>query len=275
MNYLLCKISDRKEKQKFRRMLAIDDEIYAIPNLENEVPYQATYTLEEDEWFVLENFTNEGYCIDLLKEKFDSTKYTLAYTDNPGKISYLCAYQNNNTYCFQRVMPSSMIKGKRFIGLGDEISIKSVEHGITLQTVPDAVFITESNRLYFRKLETITSIFSGIQEIYREATNDEVTHFFAEDFVTLSENFGVDNVGKANRKRLAWVSDKLKNLKPEQKTEIFDYIHDYKPQLPYTNRKFTIGSEDDLKNLAFGIDQRFYTTPVTKEPRVANSVLNL
>ena len=69
--------------------------------------------------------------------------------------------------------------------------------------------------------------------------------------------------------------DILEGLDQQQRTEIFTYTDDYYPQLSYVNGKFTINSEDDLKYLFFGIDQRYYTTPVTKEKRVANSVKNM
>ena len=36
------------------------------------------------------------------------------------------------------------------------------------------------------------------------------------------------------------------------------------------NRKY---SEDELKMVLFGIEQRFYTTPVGDEKRIANSVI--
>ncbi|MDD3416274.1 MAG: hypothetical protein PHY47_20120 [Lachnospiraceae bacterium] len=273
MNYLICKVNDRK--QKYRKMLTMDEEIYKIPNCRAGILFKAGYSLEEDEWFVINDFSQTSYCIELLKEEFDSTKYSLAYSDKPGKISYLCSYQKKNFYCFQRVMLSNMVMRKRILRIGDEIDIRPVKHGITLQDYPDAFYRKDSDQLFFRKLESITSIFRGIQEIYREATDEEVAKFLSEDFVTVGSGYGTGKVGKANRKRLAWAVDKLRNFKPKQRKEIFEYIHEYNPQLPYKNKSFTIGSEDDLKNLVFGIDQRFYTTAVTKEPRVANSVLPL
>ena len=47
--------------------------------------------------------------------------------------------------------------------------------------------------------------------------------------------------------------------------------------LQYETKKgiFTIGNEEDMKFLLWGIEQRYYTTPVTKENRVANSTMVL
>ena len=38
---------------------------------------------------------------------------------------------------------------------------------------------------------------------------------------------------------------------------------------------FTIGNEENMKYLLWGIEQRYYTTPVTNEKRVANSITKL
>lgn len=38
-------------------------------------------------------------------------------------------------------------------------------------------------------------------------------------------------------------------------------------------KTFSVGSEDDLKMVLYGIEQRFYTIPIGGEKRIANSVL--
>lgn len=42
-----------------------------------------------------------------------------------------------------------------------------------------------------------------------------------------------------------------------------------------TATSFEVGSEDELKMLLYGIEQRFYTTVVGGEKRIANSVIPL
>ena len=66
----------------------------------------------------------------------------------------------------------------------------------------------------------------------------------------------------------------LNTFTPTQKKSIFSYNKDYCQNLPFDVKasNFTIKSEDDLKHLLWGIEQRYYTTPVSKEKRVANSV---
>ena len=66
--------------------------------------------------------------------------------------------------------------------------------------------------------------------------------------------------------------DTLNKLDEQQKKEIFSYTDKYYPDLKYDGKAFEIKNEEDMKNLLYGIEQRFYTTPVTNEKRVANSV---
>ena len=42
-----------------------------------------------------------------------------------------------------------------------------------------------------------------------------------------------------------------------------------------SENSFEVGSENELKMLLYGIEQRFYTTPVGGEKRLANSVITL
>lgn len=58
---------------------------------------------------------------------------------------------------------------------------------------------------------------------------------------------------------------------------MLDYTHKYYPHLKYRSKEgiFTVDNEDEMKYLLWGIEQRYYMTPVTKENRVANSVSRL
>ncbi len=58
-----------------------------------------------------------------------------------------------------------------------------------------------------------------------------------------------------------------------QQQEIVSYIQGYCPALSYQGGVFSIGTDNELKLLLYGIEQRYYTTVITKEKRLANSVL--
>lgn len=67
----------------------------------------------------------------------------------------------------------------------------------------------------------------------------------------------------------------LSEYTDEQKNTIFSYTNEYFPNLDFNGTSFEVSSEEDLKNLLYGIEQRFYTTVATKEKRCASSVYSL
>ena len=129
--------------------------------------------------------------------------------------------------------------------------------------------------MYFQRLESISGIFKGIEELYREATMLEVVEFLDSEFITLKGDFEAAKVKTLNRKRIALARDILSGLCAEDKEMIISYIKVYCPDLSAEEQKFTVSSDDDLKMLLYGIEQRYYTTPVGNEQRVASSTYPL
>ena len=89
------------------------------------------------------------------------------------------------------------------------------------------------------------------------------------------DGFETDKVKKTNRKLIAQAVDQFSNMKQEDREKIFSYIKEYCPNLSVEDQQFAISSNKDLKMLLYGIGQRFYTTPVGDEQRVANSTITL
>ena len=166
---------------------------------------------------------------------------------------------------------------KKRITLGDTIRLDQGEKSIVINSTPDAIYVKDDDILYFKKLSTISPIFKGIDELYREATEEETKEFLQNDFIELEDSYGVEKVKKSNRKRIAMAMDTLSSFTPKDKQKILKYTHEYYPALKYDEKKkvFTIGSEEEMKYLLWGIEQRYYTTPVTNERRVANSIMQL
>lgn len=51
--------------------------------------------------------------------------------------------------------------------------------------------------------------------------------------------------------------------------------NNYFPHLRFNGTSFEVRNEEDLKNLLYGIEQRFYTTVATYEKRCASAVYSL
>lgn len=60
---------------------------------------------------------------------------------------------------------------------------------LVIKDIPDAVYIIKDDKLIFRTLSSISNIFKGIEDLYREATNTEVQQFLESDFIDLKEDF--------------------------------------------------------------------------------------
>ena len=68
--------------------------------------------------------------------------------------------------------------------------------------------------------------------------------------------------------------DTISRLESQDRKRIFSYIGEYCQDLIRKDGTFEVGNEESLKRVLFGIEQRFYTTPVGKEKRLANSIIN-
>ena len=275
------------DENEYQRLLGSEDDIFIAPiTLDSAREYDPKTILESDEWFKITNFSEKKYCLNLFKQTFDSVDFSDFKNDNFGKIEYIFSFQDN-VYYFQRVTSAKQIRQK-LIELGDSFefteSLDKVPKGfakltnrasIYLKAFPDAIYHTIDNALYFRSLKDISKIFIGIDELYREATENEVANFLGRNFIKLSEGFSSDNVKAQNRKRIVPALEIMNKLSVGENNNMFSYIGQYCPQLEKIDDKFVINSEQSLKDLLYGIDQRYYTTPIGGECRLANSVILL
>jgi hypothetical protein len=269
MNYLLAKI---KRKPLLYRVLATDSEVYSSPEaLDDNIEYDAGTLLDESEWYKYSNFSDSVYSVNFLTQDFDSVNFTQVNAADLSRAAYLVAVQGQRYY-FQVVTASAVLKKKWFTL--DELSLQENKPIITINTEADLIYDKASDTLYFKKLSLANAVFKGMDALYREATTAETENFLANDFLELQNGFGVASVKIPNRKRIAMVMDTLNGYSAEDKVEIFSYINDY-CDVPFDGNKFEIGTEDHLKQLLFGIEQRFYTTRLGNKKRLANSIIPL
>lgn len=229
--------------------------------------------MDEDAWFKIDQFTQQAFCIDLLEEDFDSKDFDDLARRQFSKIAYVFSVQAGDFY-FQKITPGLFIKRKTLV-FGDTAQLEDSENRLVVNPSPDAVYFKDSDTLIFRKLATISSIFTGIDELYKEATNEEVGKFLDESFIELSNDYDMNKVSKPNRKRIGLAMATLQAMSADDKTNVLGYISGYCEQkltFDQQNQKFEISTDDELKLLLYGIEQRFYTTPFGQEKRIANSV---
>jgi len=240
------------------------------------IPYIPDHNLDDDSWFKIEKFTEQVFCIDLLKIPFDSKDYDDISKDQFSRISFLFCVQGNDFY-FQKITPSQFIH-RKFISFGEIAELEKSENRLVINDSPDAVYFKNSDTLIFKNLATISSIFNGVDTLYKDATDKEVKDFLNSPFIDLPGDYGSDTVSKPNRKRISLVIDTLSKMSEQNKKEMHEYINEYcKDKVKYDSSasKYEISTDDELKYLLYGIEQRFYTTPFSKEKRMANSIVPL
>ncbi|MEC8811198.1 MAG: ATP F0F1 synthase synthase [Pseudomonadota bacterium] len=276
MDQVLARVKGKRKKQHFK--LISDEALFdaVAIDLNSCVAYNPDHNLDEDSWFKIDQFSQQAFCIDLLKKDFDSKDFDDLTKDQFPKIAYLFSVQGDDFY-FQKITPRLFIKRKTLV-FGETAQLEESENRLVVNPTPDAVYFKESDTLIFRNLATISSIFKGIDELYKEATNDEVEQFLDESFIELSNDYDVNNVSKPNRKRIGLAMATLHAMCADDRTNMLGYIDDYckqKLNFDQQNQKFEISTDDELKLLLYGIEQRFYTTPFGQEKRLANSVQTL
>lgn len=276
MDHVLARIKGLR-KAPYRKLLS-DHTLFGaiVVNAAACVPYNPDHNLDEDSWFKVESFSEQPYCLEPLKKAFDSKDYNEIASDQFPKISYLVAIQGEDFH-FQKVTPSLFIK-KKMIAFGEVANVEEDGNRLVINSMPDAIYLTASDTLVFRSLSSIAGIFVGIDELYKEATQEEVEEFLEESFIELTNEYCVDRVSRPNRKRIALAMATLDAMSEDDREGMLSYIESYcEDKLAYDreNKKFEVATDEDLKLLLYGIEQRFYTTPIGQEKRLANSVMRL
>lgn len=274
MNIVMGKVRTPGRGVTFKVLIS-EQKVFDINSEEESyVSYSPDHNLDEDCWFGIESFSNKDFCLDILKSNFDSTNFNILARKEIDKLDYIISYQDSNEFYFQKV-PKNQLLGRKLISLGAEFELIEDSKHLVINKIPDAIYLKDKDVLLFKKLSAITSIFNGIDSLYREATNEEVNKFLSNDFLEINEDFTQEKVKVPNRKRIALAIDQLNSFEEEQKKVVFGTIKEYCPKLVSEYEKFIVNNEEDLKLLLFGIGQRFYTTPDGKEKRIANSVIKI
>lgn len=276
MNQVYVKIRLRGKANKYRKLLSTDENLYCSPNelIESSCPYTPGATLETGEWFKISEFSEKDFSIEITQKDYETVDYDSLQKAEYSQVDYLFAKIDDNLF-FQNISKSKLVKKKGILGFGEGYRYERETAILFINEYPDAIYIPAEDALYFQRLEPIASIFGGISELYREATEHEVEEFLQNDFIDLTDGFESSKVKVANRKRIAMAMDTLSKMHDDDKKQIFAYICDYCPDIVTPEQKFKVGSEENLKMVLFGIEQRFYTTLVGGEKRIANSVVPL
>lgn len=271
MNYLIAKL--KGNGNNFLKVIASKNDILEMPDLTNIQNYTPEYKLEDDEWFKLDNFLSKNYKNGLIEQPFNGISLNQITVDKYKDIKYLCSKQNN-FFLFQKMSIAQLLT-KKWFKIADSPTLQTDKPIIVINEWIDAVYDKSNDILYFKEIAKIQPMFKGIESLYRTATQTEVDSFLTQSFITLGSSYTSADVKTANRKRIAMALDTLNSFTPSEVTQVVNYTKSYCPSVPTSGSSFVINTEDHLKLVLFGIEQRYYTTLIHPEKRLANSILEM
>jgi len=285
MDYLFAKTRGKVRGNLYKVLSLENNTVYEdVPSIERTHEYDDEYKIheEQNEWFVINNFSMKPYCLDFLKDSFIPNNYSQLEYENYKNILYLMSLQHNEEwFCFQKLTPSRFYEKRKWLDwLFDSESqpqIHSTKDYIEINDKPDAIYKHTEDKLYFQRLSNITNIFNGINELYNEATDQEVDTFLQSGFISLINGYDKSKVKTMNRRKIREAQRRYANFNDLQKQMLPEYIRKYTSDLCYDDNtaKFKISSEEELTLLLNAVNQRFYTTEIEREKKLANSVTDI
>jgi len=273
MDFLFVKTKGRTGA--FRKVLS-DKTIYDnIPLFDDNRPYNDELRLHDDQWFVLERFSQKPYAPQLVTEAFNAAAWSQIDRVDYEKIDFLVSVQSEgNQLMFQNITSSLILKRQSWLSLDEQPSLLNKDHVLVIHNTADAYYLRDEDMLFFQRLSAITSIFPGINELYNEATDAEVENALQLDLLDVAPDFTKEQVKTANRRKIREAMDMYNNYTPQQKAQLPGYLQKYCPELTFDAdfSKFSIKDEKELAQLLNGLCQRYYTTEISNEKRVALTV---
>lgn len=268
MDILIAKIGS-----EYKRVLSQEGEILKsldISEIES-IDYQASYKLDDGEWFKIGKFSDESFFIDQCKPSYSPASLSQIEDSDHDyqKTSVVIAIQGNQIH-LQRITPSLFIDKKTFLNLSGAPEIVKHNKQILLKTESDAIYLIDSDTLYFKNLGKLKVIFPDIEELYREATHEEVEKFLLHNFI--STEMKANDIAVQNRKRIADIGEKYQALADDKKVALVEYVKSQVEEVKIKDGLLVINSENDLKELLYAMDQRYYYADVYREKRLANSI---
>lgn len=272
MDFLFVKTKGKRGS--FCKVLS-DQQVYCdIPSFEDNRPYNDEVRLLENQWFVLANFSQKEYAPSLVKDEFNAAQWSQIDRANYGRIDYIVAVQDDgNQLIFQNITSSLIYKRQNWLSLDDQPSLLNKAHLLVIHDQADAYYQRNNDCLYFQRLSSITNIFPGINELYNEATDDEVDWVLSLPILNVVPDFTKDKVKTANRRKIREALDMYNQYNNQQKEQLPLYMQKYCPRLSFdsVSGRFDIIDEKTLTLLLNGLCQRYYTTEISQEKKVALS----
>lgn len=265
-----------KVDRKYRKMDNSDDisELVA-PAIEpeNSREFDPETKLEQEDWFYIEIDDDHRTMISEYSDKFLNTaSLNDVDGDEFSKIDLIFREVDNDGLVFQKITQSKRMVEKSILRWRPNIRRPErtiIENGIELKSEIDAYF-DGNDKLYFKNFRTIRSLFNGIDDYYRIASQSEVDEFKEFNLVHFVSDFEIKT---NNLKMLAVLKDYEIDLDDIAIKSTLLRTYSQYPSQEFeldNNQNFIIDSNRKLTcflKLALG---RLYTNPITHHKMEAN-----
>lgn len=178
---------------------------YKPPNILESIKFtNPQYALEDEEWFYIE-LVDTDKKEEMLGGYIDASKSMASINQIRGdcysEVDCIFGVDGYNIL-FTKITPSFVIKNKFIIEIGPikkldlkQAQIRSQAAGIEFNPSKiDAFYKGDENKLYFRSFRTVNSLFSGINEYYRDASEQEVRKFLELDIFEVDKSITPDKI---------------------------------------------------------------------------------
>lgn len=251
---------------------------YRNINLKHAIPYSPNSSLDEDQWFFLDSLPSKKIknpvteCLTA-----NSNDWVQVSSDEYTSIRFLLLIDKVNGRAFYQKVPNSMLIKKPRLNwtmLNDEPNI-TTDPIILINEIPDAIFDEALDKVYFRDISKLTDIFRGIDQQFKEATEAEVSNFVNSNIFNTTTGFNIKKVSSPVRKKIYSVQARFASFSANEQAQFISNVQQYLSHIIFQNGKFLITNNEDVRDLADALDQRFHETPITKERRRTQSYRSL
>lgn len=274
-NFMLVRTSFGDRKRKHYSIVLKRKDILTeckIPTAAESIPYSPEAHLESGEWFKIEGVKGNGINNEIITS-FKPSNYNNIKREEFEHIDHMVIVQDDNYY-FEKISKRHLISAPTVV-FGAKPTIKETNKMLILDGRFDAIYNALSDTLYFKNFGTLTSLFTGVTEYYKEATDEVVKKFLEDDSLEIDKDFNEGKVSKPNRKRIGLLVDRMDSFDTGEKQIISEYILKYVGNIK-TNAskdKLIINNDEDLKHVLMGFLERYFTTIVTNEAKLATGVM--
>lgn len=260
------KLVDQVENEDYERIL-LNDAIVYDPN-----------NTEGGQWFKIDAFNEKEGFLTILDNDFNVAELESLSAEefNNHRIDFI-AFFHEHRYYIQKFTKGNFLKKKWFALNGDEVRYFEGDGLIYVNPLPNCIYDSTTHCIYFMDIAKAYSLFGGLKLDYKAATDAETSQMLQSDIIQVN---GLDTagVGVSNRKRITSILAKYSQYDSEQKNKLRQYIKETVGEsLPYddVSEKFIVNSDNQLRLLLYGIQQRFYQPPLEDEVQVATATTGL